>query len=108
MKRRILLAASALGLAACSSTTAPHASAMLAASQQSMLRFGASCASVWDISVDGRDSGPMLFMSTSEHYDAPMGSGGHQWSATRWAPSGVATEQGTAADGGAVVLLRCS
>ena len=109
MKRRIVLVAAAIGLAACSQATAPVDASLVATVHPSRLRFRASCASVWDISVDGRDSGPMLFMSASESYDREMGSGVHNWSATRWAPSDVGTEQGTVTDAaGALVLLRCS
>ncbi len=108
MKRRLILAATALGLAGCSQPTGPVVSASLAAASQSRLLFSASCASVWDISVDGRDSGPLLFMSTSEHYDVATAGGAHYWSATRWAPSDVASQAGSvAATGDAKVTLHC-
>lgn len=110
MKHRYLLAGLALGLGACrQSPTAPADLSQSQVRQSAHLRFAPRCTSVWDISVDGRSSGLLLFSGAHEHYDVDAGAGPHQFSATRWAPSDALVLEGMLPPSrDTVITLTCS
>jgi hypothetical protein len=50
------------------------------------LVFQPRCVSVWDLEIDGRETGLVMFTDTSETWAIDVPAGSHEYVATRWAP----------------------